>query len=97
MRSFNDTYTAWRALSEAEQGDDDTFAVLEAAERTLLRHEPRSIGQAARILEVILAEADPRCDGEDRKALSRVRKLLAHLSGDVAQAGQSTASRSQAA
>ena len=67
IRSRNDPESAW-----------DTYV---SAERYLLDHRPRTPGEAAQILAVLVDQGgDRRSDGRDVEALARVRRYLHQMS-----------------
>jgi len=89
--NFETAVTAWRSAAEgrneespvpgmpADHDDEVEFAIAEAAEVYILDRTPGSVGEAAAILDIVVAAADSRVDGRDRDALRRVRDFIVTL------------------
>lgn len=68
---------AMALLSGPRQEADDQFEDVLSAEAFLLDHAPASSGEAASMLEVVIAQGgDARSDGLDLRALQRVKEFL---------------------
>lgn len=67
----------WKRTKQNPEAVWDEYA---AAERFLLQHRPRSTGEAAQILAILVEQGgDRRCDGCDVEAMSRVRRFLQQM------------------
>ncbi|MBW8304676.1 MAG: hypothetical protein K0M78_12220 [Brevundimonas sp.] len=67
----------WTRTRANPEGAWDGFA---SAERFLLDHKPRTLGEAAQIVAVLVDQCgDPRSDGRDLEALGRLRRYLQQL------------------
>lgn len=61
--------------------DETGFRAIETLERVILDHVPKTLGEAAAMLDVIISEVSTggRVDGRDLKALRSIRTLLGTL------------------
>jgi len=76
----------WNRSRQDPEGAWDTYV---SAERFLLDHRPRTPGEAAQILAVLVEQGgDRRTDGRDVEAVARVRRYLHQL--DRYEAEQAT-------
>ncbi len=75
--TYETAAAAWR---RTRSNPEPVWADFEAAERRLLDHAPRTAGEAAQILAVIVDQGgDRRSDGRDVEAVARVRRFLLQL------------------
>ncbi|GAA0629010.1 hypothetical protein GCM10009422_28020 [Brevundimonas kwangchunensis] len=73
---------SWRRFHSDPEADWDAF---EAIEAYILKRVPRDRDEAVAILEVLITQAgDPRSDGLDQLALTRVRDFVRNLDQDIA-------------
>lgn len=58
--------------------DEAAWRAIETLERVILDHVPKTLGEAAAMLDVVIPEvcAGGRADGRDVKALRNIRTLL---------------------
>ena len=69
-------------IVEARAFDDDgDFSAVNALERIILDHRPRTAGEAVAMLDLIIPDlaVGGRCDGRDVVALVSIRTLLSSL------------------
>lgn len=75
--TYETAMSFWRRTKQNPEAVWDEYA---AAERFLLRHRPRSPGEAAQILAILVEQGgDRRSDGRDVEAMSRVRRFLQQM------------------
>ncbi|MCS6625158.1 hypothetical protein N0B44_19780 [Roseibacterium beibuensis] len=72
--------TAASFWSRSRQNPEDAWEAYVSAERYLLDHRPRTPGEAAQVLAVLVDQgSDRRSDGRDVEAVARVRRYLHQL------------------
>ncbi len=75
--TYETAMSFWKRTKQDPEAVWDEYA---AAERFLLRHRPRSPGEAAEILAILVEQGgDRRSDGRDVEAMSRVRRFLQQM------------------
>ncbi len=75
--TYETAMSFWRRTKQNPEAVWDEYA---AAERFLLQHRPRSPGEAAQILAILIEQGgDRRSDECDVEAMSRVRRFLQQL------------------
>lgn len=75
--TYETAISFWRRTKQNPEAVWDEYA---AAERFLLQHRPRSPGEAAQILAILVEQGgDRRSDGRDVEAMSRVRRFLQQM------------------
>ncbi len=72
--------TAASFWSRTKQNPEAVWEEYASAERFLLEHRPRSAGEAAQILALLVEQGgDRRADSRDVEALVRVRRFLQQM------------------
>ena len=75
--TYETAMSFWR---RTKQNPEAVWHEYAAAERFLLQHRPRSPGEAAQILAILVEQGgDRRSDGRDVEAMSRVRRFLQQM------------------
>lgn len=76
--TYETATTFWSRTKQNPEAIWDDYA---SAERFLLEHRPRTPGEAAQILAVMIEQGgDRRTDGRDVDAMARVRRFLQQMS-----------------
>ncbi len=72
--------TAHSFWSRTKQNPEAIWEEFASAERFLLEHRPRSAGEAAQVIAILVEQGgDRRTDGRDVEALARIRRFLTQL------------------